>query len=156
MVLITGNFNLDFSDGVNCGYKESIASLGYHQFVNSPTHYNIPNNSSSIIDHFYSNQLQNSISVKILSSDVSDHLPVLAWIKTPHIKKKAREKISHRDMKLFDTESFLNDLSTELNHIVITDDDDPNQVFEKFLISFNRVIDIHAPFRQLTRREIHQ
>ena len=39
MVLITGDFNLDFSDGLNCGYKESIASLGYHQFVNSPTHF---------------------------------------------------------------------------------------------------------------------
>ena len=153
-VYIAGDFNIHFSLEANSNYINSINSLGYQQFVNSTTHFNMRTNSSSIIDHFYSDQPLQNISVKVLISDVTDHFPILAWVNKPQIAKKNRQKITRRDTKLFDSESFLNDLSHALGNIEINDETDPNQAFEAFLDAFANVLDTHAPYKELSRREV--
>ena len=152
-VYIVGDFNINVSDGSNYEYINSISSLGYHQFVKSPTRYNSNNNSSSIIDHFYSNQSQNNIQVKILISDISDHFPLLAWIGNPCIKNNRPKKISCRDMKSFSAEAYNEDLYKEMSNLSIGIDSDVNELFDSFTKILMKVIDTHAPYRELTRRE---
>ena len=150
---ITGDFNIDCTKGSNIDYTNSISSFGYHQFVNSPTRYSFHNNSSKILDHFYSNQLQTTVQVKILLSDITDHLPVFAWIKKPHIPNNRPKKSFVRDMKSFRAESFTDDLYNKFNTITIDIDDDINTIYNTFTKFLLEVINKHAPYKELSRRE---
>ena len=150
-VYITGDLNVDYSDGINTDFKDSISSLGYHQFVDSPTRYNLLNNSSSIIDHFYSNQPQNSITVKVLVSDLTDHNPLRKWIKKPSIKRTPPTKFSRRDMNSFSSEDFVDDLGRKLNSLTMHDN--VNVTYDAFINTFMSVLNDHAPLRECTRRD---
>ena len=153
-VFLMGDFNINYAEGSNSCYKKSVLSLGYHQYVNTPTHYNIRNNSSSIIDHFYSNQPKTSITVKVLTHDLTDHLPVLAWIKKPRLEKSKMKTVVRRNMKHFDSDSFITDLSHELGLIDLNKGNEINQIYNSFINTLMKVIDRHAPCVKLTRREI--
>ena len=109
------------------------------------------NNSSSIIDHFYSNQPQNSITVKVLVSDLTDHNPLLAWIKKPSISRTPPTKFSRRDMNSFSSEDFVDDLGRKLNSLTMHDD--VNVTYDAFINTFMSVLNDHAPLRECTRRE---
>ena len=152
-IYITGDFNIDCSKESNSDYVKTISSLGYNQLVNYPTRNSFHNNSSSIIDHFYSNQQQSNTPIKILINDLSDHFPLLAFIEKTNFTKIKPKKITRRDMKDFSVENFTQDLFNELSTISMELNDDINDLWTTFTTTFNNVIDRHAPYRELTRRE---
>ena len=67
-------------------YVESLNCLGCTPVIYNPTH--ITNSSVTLIDHVYTNDLQNNVKCYILPHDLSDHVPVLFKALTaPHINK---------------------------------------------------------------------
>lgn len=148
---ITGDLNIDFSEGVNNVFKNSIIGLGCQQFVKFPTRFNSRSNTFSIIDHLYSNQPGTNLETKVLIHDISDHFPIIAWIKSNPLAYHKSTNHVIRDMKTFNRDNFLRDLEVELSQFEM--EGDANRVFESFNKTFMKVINSHAPLRKLTRRE---
>ena len=151
-IFITGDFNIDCYKEKNDTYINSIASLGFQQLVNSPTRFCPINNSFSIIDHFYTNQPIDNVNTKVLVHDVSDHFPILAWIEKMSIKKSHPKINTKRDMKSFKKEAFVRDMKLELGSIFI--EGNASTVFDQFKNKFMKVVEIHAPLRKVSRREV--
>ena len=93
----------------------------------------------------------------ILTFDVSDHLPTFCCLSLSPVKKL--NKIKVRDLKKFDRTKFLDDvdeLVIKINSHYMRDNDfNPETILEIFLNSFFEVVNLHAPVRTLTRKELH-
>ena len=89
--LVLGDFNINYNKlsvapSSIANYANSINLLGCNQIVDKPTR--ITNSASSIIDHIYANQnLLINIYPRVITYDISDHLPLLVEYKTFDIKK---------------------------------------------------------------------
>ena len=80
---IAGDINIDLSKSDNnaniADYVNTLHSMGCFQVIMSPTR--ITANSSSLLDHIYTNNHNQHILSHALYSDISDHLPVLIMSK---------------------------------------------------------------------------
>ena len=74
--IICGDFNCDLIKFENDNFAqqviESTSQHGFLQVVSRPTR--ITQDTATLIDHVYTNNLQNTISCNILTLDISDHL----------------------------------------------------------------------------------
>ena len=152
---ICGDFNIDLHKHRTQSYIDTIGSLGCNQLITSPTRINKTFHTSSLLDHFYSNKLENCIRAKTLIHDISDHFPILAIISenntNERLIKSSNKQFRIRNMKNFEESSFLKDLELNLN-FTITENSEEN--FDIFLKSFTEIINKRAPFRTLTRKEV--
>ena len=77
-IFIMGDFNQDliqYDDNVDCqNLVDNAHSHGFSQIVSRPTR--ITENSATLIDHVYSNSVNNALSCNILTLDLSDHLAI--------------------------------------------------------------------------------
>ena len=126
-----------------------IASTGCQQLITSPTRIK-EKVKSSILDHLYTNHLVDQVLVKIITHDLTDHLPFLSLIETHPPKVDQQNTYKIRDMRNFNQPEFLEDLSTKLNNITSLDG---NEFFDSFIDAFTKTVDKFAPFRNLTKRE---
>ena len=83
--------------------------------------------------------------------DISDHLPVFVNLK-PHHPTQQKIKPKFRCMKHFDPNTFLTDLSHNLNN-VNPETGEVNTVSDKFVKVFNDTLDKNAPYRYTSRKE---
>ena len=101
-VLLAGDFNADLIKYDNvAAYQELIdimSNHGFVQLVSRPTR--ITDNSATLIDHVYTNNLENTISCNIVTVDISDHLATLTTIKLGN----ASERIDFRNTTSATTE----------------------------------------------------
>ena len=151
-IFITGDFNIDSLDVKNDAFVRSIANLGFNQLVNSPTRFSPQNNSFSLIDHFYSNQILNDINTKVLIHDISDHFPILVKINTSLPKSIKSKYYFKRDMKGFNSENFVNDVKLILENDFSLEED-VNKAINHFVSTFLKIIDHHAPIKKFSKRE---
>ena len=88
--IICGDINIDLlrygKDLKVNRYVNEITSLGCIIPIDKPTR--LTETSSTIIDHFYTNELLTSIDSKIILSDVTDHFPILLNINYSTLKTK--------------------------------------------------------------------
>ena len=151
---ISGDINIDLP---NCdkesikNYQATLLSLGCKQMIQHATR--VSSHSSSLIDHFYSNNKSNEICSRILLSDLSDHFPIISVIKGPKPIKK-NMSLYVRNTKNFVAEDFLNDLYLKLesdeSKSSITN---VNHLCDTFYNTFEKTLNQHVPFRKLTRKE---
>ena len=88
----------------------------------------------------------------IIQDDISDHMPVSILLHNiKHQKTISTDFI--KDMKAFDPDEFIIEISTKLNEFVVSDDDQPHRDFERFLQIFSDTMDKHAPLRKRSRKE---
>jgi len=85
--------------------------------------------------------------------DISDHLPVFVNLELHH-PTQHKIKPKFRCMKHFDPNTFLNDLSHNLNN-VNPEAGEVNTLSDKFVKIFNDTLDKHAPYRYVSRKEQH-
>ena len=99
------------------------------------------------------NDTRNDIKCKILIHDISDHFPFIFSVNTATTSTTA--KISKkRDMKLFDYENFLLDLSSVFDKYLLNKENFDSHIgFKHFIDIFQIIFNKHAPLRDLTRRE---
>ena len=123
------------------------------QFVNSPTRFSLNNGLKNIIDHVYSNLDKNKVTANVMTSDITDHLPVvvkISKIKKPVPKKK---KTWIQDMKSFDSEDFLLDLHSKLDDIKdVLKTNSAEHAWNIFEKTYNTTVFFHAPMIDIHKR----
>ena len=82
-ILCFGDANIDLvkyeSDSSSQNLVDVLARYGFAQTVSRPTR--VTNHSATLIDHVYTNDIENTISCNVLTHDISDHLATLTTVK---------------------------------------------------------------------------
>ena len=150
-----GDFNIDLTKLKSSNriktYADDLIGSAARCLINQPTR--VCKNSKSLLDHIYSNNLNNQLMPGTAISDISDHCPVFALIPSvKHFKNNARQ-VWRRDMKNFKAEHFIEDLNQTLNASLSSFDSTIHNQFEQIISSFTSVVDKHAPRKLATRKE---
>ena len=104
-----------------------------------------------MLDHFYSNYEESTITSHIFLSDISDHLPIITIVK--NFRPPTNISIEYRRCtKHFDAEEFLVDLSENI-YLFNTFELNKDDCFEKYNKMFNSVLNKHAPLQKLSRKQ---
>ena len=153
-VVLLGDFNVNLLETcVNGKANELLTSLestGLHQIITSPTR--VTKNSSSLIDHIYTNASQNDhseIHSGIIETDVSDHFPI--FVSLQHFlrpNKNGPFKKIIRSYRAYDATTFCKDLAkVDWNEVYRCNDVDIAYLtFYNFL---KDMCDKHAPIRNI-------
>ena len=140
---ICGDINIDLKKNSSeiLNYKNTLYSYGCKQYVLNNTHI-VKDTPTSLLDHFYSNYEESTITSHILLSDISDHLPIITIVKNfrppTNISTEYRRCTKH-----FDAEKFLVNLS-ENTYLFNTFELNKDDCFENFNKMFNSVLNKHA------------
>ena len=136
-------------------YKNMLFSMGCISLINLPTR--ITNQSASLIDHIYTNNVNYDIQSYILLHDISDHLPICAIIKDIKARKVSRANFT-RNTTNFVAENFLLDLESKIYDMNINtrkphNSLDVNALFDKFWDTFSSTLNKHAPLKKASRKQ---
>ena len=150
---ICGDINVDLlkrdSQPIIQKYKDMLCSMECIPLINLPAR--IRNQTASLIDHIYTDNVNYDIQSYILVYDISNLLPIIAIISNI----KARE-VSHanftKNTRNFVAENFLLDLESKIYDMYINtrkpqNSLDVNALFDKFLDIFSSTLDKHAPLK---------
>ena len=151
--IISGDTNINYFDNSRAvdDYKNEILRHGAIQLVTKSTRFS-SNSNSSLLDHVYSNFLENQIITKCITYDISDHLPVLTILQKINKNKKQMQKCLIRDMSKFNPEEFQIELKTQISAIKY-ESQDVNKQWEQFEKVYSDTVNKHAPNRLQSRRE---
>ena len=123
-------------------------------YIIQPTR--ITSHSKSIIDNIFSNYISQEIISGNLTSTISDHLP--QFLIEPLIFPNAPNKISNivgRNWSKFNREEFILDyFAIDWPHILKLQNNDTNTSFQIFFDSMSRILDEHAPLKQLSKYKL--
>ena len=150
-VLIAGDFNYDLlkfeSNPIVSEFLQMMLDNGHQPCITEPTRI-VHGNKPSLVDNIFSNTIETCFSGNLYEK-ISDHLPSFVIIKTAKNKIKSNT-IKRRNMKNFRAENFQADLSLlakeSYNHNADT-------AFNFFHKKFQAIINKHAPFQILTRKQ---
>ena len=126
-------------------------SEGCINLANKPTH--ITTQSSTLLDHIYTNVLNEKIESGLLTYDVFDHLPTFCFM--PHIPKLRYEKRVQRITKNFNSDMFLLNIKkmfSELESNQTRYDWDSEQTTNSFIEAFTALINTHLPLIVQSKR----
>ena len=158
---IFGDFNINciMNDGLisfsNEKWSDIVNKFGLIQLITAPTR--VTKNSSTIIDHIYTNNTRHVVRAFTSSLALSDHYPVcLLRSMNFHISKDSKHTvIKYRSFKKFNENNFRSDLlcSGLENVETITD---PNAALYLFYNILNGVLSKHAPIKEKRIKRTHQ
>ena len=150
---ITGDFNIDLgkcdADNNISNYCNMLSSYGCKNLINAPTR--VTGSSASLLDHFYTNDIINSVEAAILMSDISDHFPLLAIIKCSKAKNLP-ETTKRRKLTPQNIENFVADIAVSLNPYYDTTTGDVNAQCNSLINQIVAVMDRHMPLEILSRK----
>ena len=156
-IYLLGDFNVNLlnyeSDNQTASFLDKICSNGFFPYINIPTRITLK--SKTLIDNiFLNNVVENTISGNI-TTDISDHLAQFLLIPIK-IQNKAKPLNAYqRDYKNFDIEIFQQDLQQiHWPNILSLNKNDVNYSFEQFLSSVNNILDHHAPYKHVSRKQL--
>jgi hypothetical protein len=140
LVYIVGDFNEDLikhDQDSNCqNLIDTAANHGFVQIVSRPTR--ITDHSATLIDHVYTNSLDNTISCNIITHDITDHLATHTKIKLGTTGNRPQfsfhNRRVNREGRIFNEANhaaFKNLIDSETWE-EITDDMDAQSKYEKF------------------------
>ena len=141
-----GDYNIDLtkikSNNRIKAYADDLIGSTVKCLINQPTRE--CKNSKSLLDHIYSNNLNNQLIPGIAISNISDRYLVFALIPSvKHFKNNACQ-VWKRDMKNFKAEHFVEDLNQTLKASLSSFDYTIHNQFEQFINSFTSVINKYA------------
>ena len=106
---------------------------------------------TTFLDHLYTNVIEKVHKVGLLICDATDHLPILATIRSSKWSNETKEDVYVRDFSKVDKEAFNQSIRRFAN---ICDDSmtvsDKMRALQDHLVN---CVDEHAALRKLTRRE---
>ena len=78
--ILMGDFNINIHADNNDhdAFLTTLSCIGLHQIIETDTR--ITSTSSSLIDHVYTNKIENIVCSGTILTDISDHLPIFALI----------------------------------------------------------------------------
>ena len=153
-VYLAGDFNFDLLKLTNHAdtshFYEKITSNLFTALITLPTKIN--SKSNTLIDNIFTNDLNPDAVSGNLTVCISDHLPSFTIIPKLRTHLPKTHNIQIRDMKNFDRESFMNDISNvDWNSSI--DENNVNSSFDHILDKANEIMDKHVPLRKLTNKE---
>ena len=154
--ILCGDFNINLLDSNNnniSNYISTIESPGCKQFIKDPTRYSSITNATTLLDHVYSNLLESQLNCWILHSDISDHLPTIAFIKNTNNKSRPTEATYQHNMKYFDKSKFMMEVQTTMETLLNETYNDVNSLVDSFISKFKIIICKHAPLTKLNRKQ---
>ena len=149
-IYVPGDFNIDIAinDNTTNSFKNAFASYNMHPLINQPTR--ISTTHSSIIDNIFTNNNSRSIIKGIICDDISDHLPIFAYIPIKFsIPEPKRPNIILRHLEENDV-LYANNLLLNTfcgNRLVNNDSHDVNidSTYNSFLSDYLNCINIACP-----------
>ena len=114
------------------------------QLIDKPTR--ITMSTSSLIDHIVTNTPEKISDSGVIRTGISDHSLVFA-MRTFSVIKKQEHTVEIRNMKNFNEEKFIAELSKQEWEYVYFFADDPNVMWEIWKKIFLEVLDKHAPLQ---------
>lgn len=132
--LITCDLNIDLTnDNAHTRKVLQFSNLcQVKQLIDQPTR--LTSNSSSLIDHIYTNSPHCSLS-GIIDCNESDHFPVFCVLKKTRDVTQYRE-VTGRSIRDLDTESFKHDVE-QIDADIIFADENPDLIWGEIILSHN-------------------
>ena len=153
-VILLGDFNIDLNNSVHPSWDATKHLFNLKQIISKDTRTDPGTGKSSLLDHIYTNSINNISDTSTWSISFSDHNPICcSWKCVIEKQKYGNHKyFEYRSMKNFCTSNFLFDLyQAKFDDIYYcTDPDVAIEIFYDILIS---IIEKHAP---LKKRRIKQ
>ena len=131
-------------------YSDVLCSLRCQPLIKYPTR--ISTNTSTLIDHLYTNNSTYKINTNILIDDISDHLPILFSLENVKHKNKEINTLI-RGTKKFNAEDFLIDLMEELECFSSNRCQSTDEQLDCFVKTFERTLRKHAPLQKKTKKK---
>ena len=144
---ILGDINRDLlNDQIKKAWTDYMEPFGLTQLVSEATR--VTPDSSTLIDHVYSNCPENVTSINVPKIGLSDHFPVF-FTRKMHVQpaKRAHYTIKYRSFKNFDENNFYADLQAvpwNLIHLF----DDTDDALEAWNDLFLEVVDKNIPIKE--------
>ncbi|MCU7800226.1 MAG: hypothetical protein KZQ70_08805 [gamma proteobacterium symbiont of Lucinoma myriamae] len=145
-IILLGDLNKNLIGGqADKEWLNLTLSLGLSQMVDEPTR--VTENSSTLIDHIYTNIEENITRVTVCKSAISDHYAIFGNRKlNSFIRKHSHQTITYRSFKDFDENAFIHDLSL-VPWEIIQNFDDINEIVRVWNSLFLEVVNKHAPLK---------
>ena len=163
---ILGDFNINtLSSNIETNasnkYKFVLKSNGCFSVITTPTR-ETPH-SKTLIDHILTNETTHLIKPGVIEYKISDHhltfVSITACNKSENNKRvsKYTSKYIIRQLKAFNSSEFCQELRSKLdqylNQCLPIDSNNFNYEFDKFHETILQVINKHAPFKNVTRKQ---
>ena len=132
-------------DSIVTEYVDMLHSLSCKALISKPTR--ITEQSSTLIDHIYTNDTKHAIMSGISIFDLSDHLPTFSIVKAADVNITSNN-YTVRNMKNLCINDFLFDLYINCN-----EDSTVNSQYETFVDIFQTVVNNHAPLCNASRKQ---
>ena len=107
----------------------------------------------TLIDNIFSNALNKHIHSGNLYSRLSDHMPNFCFVSDVTTSKRKIDRVI-RDFKSFNVQSYQQDLANIILPVEILNNTDIDPVYNYYHEQIMKVINKHAPYKTLSRREI--
>ena len=136
-IFVFGDFNIDLlkheTHNNTKHFLDTMYSLGLYPLIDKPTR--ITDNSTTLIDNIFTNELRFNLTSGIMYNDISDHLPIFALCEYNISRYNVKEFQFIRKMNEDTMASFSNEpiLQTWEN---VLKTDDVNQAYDSFLHIF--------------------
>ena len=117
------------------------------QLIEEPTRETL--SSSTLIDHIATSSPSNIVESGVLQISMSDHFMVFCIRKSNSSLQKEHKMIKSRMMKNFNEQAFLGDVAAISWEQEIGNSDDVNVLANNWSNLFTRIIEKHAPIRQM-------
>lgn len=144
-IILMGDFNIEFRSCTNNKWLNLIQLFDLSQIIQQPTR--VTEKSSTLIDHVYTSNPENIIECFVPVYSISDHFPVCFTRKiNSKIPKSKHVLKSYRCFKNFDENSFLSDLSEDMNNFS-ADKPDINHDMQLWYSLVLKQLDKHAPVK---------
>jgi len=155
-VYLFGDFNIDVlkygTEPLVNDYIELLYSAGFIQSIIRPTR--CTPRSATLIDHVLTNDISGSHVSRILTTNISDHFPILYVLKSGRVPCE-NKKIQCRDFSNRNIETFKNNLQN-INWDVLMDYQDVDDSYNYFLDNFIDLFNMFFPIKTITpNKNIH-
>ena len=153
-----GDFNINLLSSETCKYAQnfslSLQSVNLLPTIDKPTR--VYNNSATLIDNIFVNNLENDCVSGNIVSDLSDHYTQFCIVRLSRDKVKPHKSVT-RDYSRFSEARFSKELSKiDWKHPVSEKNNNVDQSFSAFYSKLNKTIDKHAPIKPLSTRKAKQ
>ena len=145
-IILLGDFNKNLlNERKDIEWENFTTSLGFSQLVYDPTR--VTENSSTLIDHIYTNFDENITHVHVCKISISDHYAIFGNRKLNNcVKSNSHQTINYRSFKNFDENRFICDMQ-EVPWETIEYFNDINEIVEVWNTMFLEVVNKHAPLK---------
>ena len=159
-IYLMGDTNINLLRSETCKFAQnfllSLQSFNLIPTVDKPTR--VYNNSATLIDNIFTNRYEDDITSGNIVSDISDHYSQFCIIRSRKIPNKALNYQSYfyrEYSKIYDNR-FLNELADLHLNRIVSSTNDTSKAFSTFYNKFNKLINKHAPLKQVSNRKAKQ